>query len=153
LFLFESTLAPVINIATSYTSPSRTPVTQRNKANRVPRPAHSAQPARYVIRSLPGPYQPFTDFLAMEFPRQASLDISFSGPELLSPKALFAHKQPTDALNWSSSTDPYLHPGILMYALYTPNAYCPSPPSPFVRSFVRGLSQPHTLWFQSPDLN
>ena len=114
-------------------------MTQCNKANQVPRPAHSAQAARYVIRSLSGPYQPFTDFLATEFPRQASLDISFSGPELPSPKALFAHKQPADALNWSSSTDPYLHPGILMYALYTPNAYCPSPPSPFVRSFVRSF--------------
>ena len=135
------------------TSPSRTPVTLCNKANQVPRPAHSAQAARYVIRSPSGPYQPFTDFLATEFPRQASLDISFFGPKPPSPKALFAHKQPADVLDWSSSTDPYLHPGILMYALYTPNAYSPSPPSPFVRPFVRGLSQPHTLWFQSPDLN
>jgi hypothetical protein len=121
-------------------------VTQCNKANQVPRlrPPHSAQAARYVIRSLSGPYQPFTDFLATEFPRQASLDISFSGPELLSPKALFVHKQPTDALNWSSSTDPYLHPGILMYALYTPNACCPSPPSPSVRTFARSRPESAT---------
>jgi hypothetical protein len=67
---------------TSYTSPSRTPVTQRNKANRVPRPAHSAQAARCLIRSLYGPYQPLHRLIATEFPCQASLDISFSGAEL-----------------------------------------------------------------------